>query len=156
MSIDEGRDWHISYQKDEGFTLVAYETSFWGETLGQVFLWLTDRDEGVRIGRLKLPGFCWINPWPWTWHVGVDTLTVSWTTVNEDSPDLGNDEYDHQHRVKLETANLGSLWWRVGQRVLNNVDDWSRAREIAKIPLTVGQVKAHFPEAWERMGFLVE
>lgn len=142
----DGRDWHVSYQKDDGFVLHVNETSRLGE-YAQRLLLLLDQD------RL---GFCWINPWSWTWKAGVDTLTVTWTRINPDSTDLSDESQDFTNTVRLETANLGSLWMRLGQRLCNFTDSLARSREVLKVPLTNEQVREHFPTTWADLSFLVE
>jgi hypothetical protein len=146
------RDWHVSYQKDDGFVLHVEEKSLLGKVAARLLL-LTDMEW---FGRYHNLPFCWINPWSWAWKVGVDTLTISWTTLNEDSTDLGDESQDHHHAIRFDRANLGSLWMGVGQRFLSFADSLERARDVAVFSLTNEQVRERLPEVWENFGFLVE
>lgn len=145
----EGREWHLSYHKDDGFTLHIYETSLFGEAFEHVFLALTDHDHGIKIGRWRTPPFCWISPWEWVHKIGVWDLTITWSVLDRE----GNET---QRSKTFEDANLGSLWWKTGQRVCGWLDDLRRERELFKVPLTNEQVREHFPTTWADLSFLVE
>lgn len=144
-----GRDWSISYQKDDGFTLHVYESSFWGDFLGRAFLALTDHDEGIKLGPWRTPRFCWISPWEWTYKVGVWEARLTWVTLDGEGEEV-------THGQRLETANLGSAWWKLGQWLVTKIDDLERQREVFKLSLTPEQVQEHFPDAWGKMSFLLE
>jgi hypothetical protein len=146
------RDWRVHYQKDEGFTLRLEEKSLLGEIAARLLL-LTDAGW---LGRYHNLPWCWINPWGWTWKAGVDTITVTWTTINEDSTDPGDESQDHHHTVRLETANLGSLWMSVGNRVLNFANSLELAREVTMIPVSNDWVRENLPDTWKDYGFLVD
>jgi hypothetical protein len=139
------RDWHVSYQKDEGFTLRVEEKSLLGEVAARLLL-LTDAEW---FGRYHNLPWCWINPWEWTWRVGVDSFTLTWTVLDDEGNEI-------ERSKTFERANLGSLWCDVGNRFLSFVDSLKRAREVAVIPLTNDEVKKHLPDAWENFGFLVD
>jgi hypothetical protein len=77
-------------------------------------------------GKYKNLPFCWINPWGWTWRVG------------------------------REEHTLGDKWMDVGQWLCRLTDGLPRERELYSMPLTDDEVREHFPETWERFGFLTE